>query len=166
VETVPCNYLQSYENALDEVHVAFVHRPGGSHAKIFDLPIITAAETDWGMIRNGTRKTGKARVTLHYAPNATRVMGPPLVGMEWEGGWVEIFFNLTPIDDEYHLGLVAADVPQTGAPAYRVKRAEYSRKVSATAPARQVALELIAGKHRYADVRHPALAEMVPTLGF
>jgi 5,5'-dehydrodivanillate O-demethylase len=159
-ETVPCNYLQSYENTMDEVHVAFVHRPGGSHAKIFDLPIITAEETEWGMIRYGTRKTGKVRVTLHYAPNVTRVMVPPLVGMEWEGGWVEIFFNLTPIDDENHLWLVAAHVPLTGAQAdaYRVKRAEYSRKVAATAPARHVALELIEGKHRYADVRHPDLA--------
>ena len=65
METVPCNYLQSYENALDEVHVAFVHRPGGSHAKIFDLPITTAAQMDWGMIRNDTCKTGKVRVIAH-----------------------------------------------------------------------------------------------------
>jgi hypothetical protein len=64
-ETVPCNYLQSYENTLDEVHVAMVHRPGGSHAKIFDLPIITAAQTDWGMIRDGTCQTGKVRVIAH-----------------------------------------------------------------------------------------------------
>jgi len=85
---------------------------------------------------------------------------PPLVGMEWQGGWVEIFFNLTPIDDENHLWLVSAHVPLTGAEAdaYRVKRREYSRKVAATAPALQVAQELIAGKHRYADVRHPDLA--------
>jgi len=159
-ERVPCNYLQSFENTMDEVHVAFVHRPGGSHAKIFDLPIITAEETDWGMIRYGTRQNGKVRVTLHYAPSTVRVIVPPLVGMEWQGGWVEIFFNLTPIDDENHLWLVSAHVPLTGAmaDAYREKRAEYSRKVAATAPALEVALELIAGKHRYADVRHPDLA--------
>src|SRR5258708_2206750 len=27
---VPCNYLQSFENSMDEVHVAFTHAPGGS----------------------------------------------------------------------------------------------------------------------------------------
>ncbi len=61
-EHVPCNYLQSFENSMDEVHVAFTHQSGGSHAKLSaDLPIITAEETDWGMLRFGTRKTGKVR---------------------------------------------------------------------------------------------------------
>src|SRR5438046_1915462 len=60
VERVPCNYLQSFENSMDEVHVAFTHQPGGSHAKLAaDLPVITAEETDWGMLRFGTRKSGK-----------------------------------------------------------------------------------------------------------
>ena len=31
---VPCNYLQCFENSMDEVHVAFTHAPGGSHAKL------------------------------------------------------------------------------------------------------------------------------------
>jgi hypothetical protein len=75
-KTVPCNYLQSYENTMDEVHVAFVRRPGGLHAKIFDLPIITAAETDWGMMRNGTRKTGKARAIAHGQAAKARMPAP------------------------------------------------------------------------------------------
>ena len=42
VYQVPCNYLQCFENSMDEVHVAFTHAPGGSHAKLSqDLPIIT-----------------------------------------------------------------------------------------------------------------------------
>src|SRR5438445_474827 len=64
VEHVPCNYLQSFENSMDEVHVAFTHQPGGSHAKMSaDLPLITAEETDWGMLRFGTRKSGMVRQT-------------------------------------------------------------------------------------------------------
>ncbi len=40
---------------MDEVHVAFAHQPGGSHAKLsVDLPIISAEETDWGLLRFGT----------------------------------------------------------------------------------------------------------------
>src|SRR5262245_37773880 len=84
-------------HGMDEVHVAFTHQPGGSHAKLSgDLPIITAEETDWGMLRFGTRKTGKVRQTLHYAPNVTRVIVPPLAGMDGVGGWSEIYFSFNP----------------------------------------------------------------------
>ena len=93
-EHVPCNYLQSFENSMDEVHVAFAHQPGGSHAKLSaDLPVITAEETDWGMLRFGTRKT-KIRQTLHYAPNLTRVIVPPLAGMERRRRLVGNLFQL------------------------------------------------------------------------
>jgi 5,5'-dehydrodivanillate O-demethylase len=160
VEQVPCNYLQCYENSMDEVHVAFVHRPGGSHAAIAELPEVSAEETPWGIIRYGTRRNGKVRVSLHYAPNVTRVVVPPLAGMDGIGGWVEIYFHWTPVDDENHLWLITSHVPLTGAEAeaYREKRAEYWRRVAAARPAREVAFELIAGEHVYDEVRHPDLA--------
>ena len=54
--------------------------PGGSHAKLaMDLPIITAEETPWGMMRYGKRASGMVRHTLHIAPNIVRVIVPPLV---------------------------------------------------------------------------------------
>jgi 5,5'-dehydrodivanillate O-demethylase oxygenase subunit len=161
VEEVPCNYLQCFENSMDEVHVAFTHAPGGSHAKLAqDLPVITAEETDWGMLRFGQRKTGKVRHTLHYAPNLTRVLVPPLAGMDGVGGWPEIYFNFTPIDDENHLWLITSHIQVSGAEAeaYKKKRAEYEAVVAAAKPAGVVARELIAGRHFFADVRHPELA--------
>jgi 5,5'-dehydrodivanillate O-demethylase len=161
VEHVPCNYLQSFENSMDEVHVAFAHQPGGSHAKLaVDLPIITAEETDWGMLRFGTRKTGKVRQTLHYAPNLTRVIVPPLAGMDGIGGWTEIYFSFTPVDDENHLWLITSHVEATGklAEEYRAKRAEYDRKVAAAPPVMEVVKDIWRGKLRYADVNHPDLA--------
>jgi 5,5'-dehydrodivanillate O-demethylase len=161
MERVPCNYLQSFENSMDEVHVAFTHQPGGSHAKMsVDLPVITAQETDWGMLRFGTRKTGKVRQTLHYAPNITRVIVPPLAGMDGVGGWSEIYFSFTPVDDENHLWLITSHVEVTGkdAEVYRAKRAEYDRKVADAPPVMQVVRDLWDGKARYADVTHPDLA--------
>ena len=160
-ERVPCNYLQSYENSMDEVHVAFTHSPGGSHAALsIDLPIVSAEETDWGMLRLGTRKNGKVRVSPHYAPNITRVIVPPRAGMDGVGGWREIYFNFTPVDDENHLWFIAGHVELTGAEAdaYRAKQAEYEKVSAAARPARDIAMELIAGVGRYADVRHPDLA--------
>jgi 5,5'-dehydrodivanillate O-demethylase len=160
IEHVPCNYLQCFENSMDEVHVSFVHAPGGSHAAMADLPLISAEETEWGMIRYGKRANGKVRVTLHYAPAVTRVIVPPLAGMDGVGGWTEIYFNWTPVDDENHLWLISHHVKVTGkeADAYNAKRAEYLEQRAAARPALDIALELMAGKGRFADVRHPDLA--------
>ena len=161
VESVPCNYLQSFENSMDEVHVAFTHVPGGSHARLAEnLPLISAAETDWGMLRFGKRATGKVRRTLHYAPNLTRVIVPPLAGMDGVGGWPEIYFNFTPIDDENHLWLITSHIEVAGEAkaAYLEKRAEYEALVARAKPAGDVARELMAGKHRFAAVTHPELA--------
>ncbi len=42
--------------------------------------------------------------------------------------------------------------------AYRKKRAEFEKTVAAARPAGVVARELMAGRHRYAEVMHPELA--------
>ena len=158
---VPCNYLQCFENSMDEVHVAFTHAPGGSHAKLAqDLPVITAEEKDWGILRFGTRASGKVRHTLHYAPNIVRVIVPPLAGMDGVGGWPEITFSFTPVDDENCLWVLTSKAPVTGKDAeiFREKRAEIDRKRAAAPPVMQLVEDLWSGKIRYADVRHPDLA--------
>ena len=160
IELVPCNYLQSFENSMDEVHVAFVHAPGGSHKLMSDLPLISGEETDWGMKRFGKRANGKVRVTLHYAPATTRVIVPPLAGMDGVGGWTEIYLHFTPIDDVNHMWIVSSHVKVTGkdADAYRQKRAEYLKRRAEAPDSRAVANELWAGKGVFSEVRHPDLA--------
>ena len=112
------------------------------------------------MLRFGTRKSGKVRQTLHYAPNLTRVIVPPLAGMDGVGGWTEIYFSFTPIDDENHLWLITSHVEVAGkdAEAYRAKRAEYDRKVAEAPPVMQLVNDIWSGKLRYADATHPDLA--------
>lgn len=162
VEHVPCNYLQSFENSMDEVHVAFTHAPGGSHAKLSaDLPVISTQETEWGMLRFGKRKTGLVRQTLHYAPNVTRVIVPPVAGMEGVGGWPEIYFSFTPIDDETHLWLITSHVEVKKGKeleAYRRQRAKYEKELAGARPSVDVARDLMAGRGNYAATRHPDLA--------
>ena len=161
VEHVPCNYLQSFENSMDEVHLAFTHAPGGSHAKLsVDLPVISAEETDWGMMRYGKRRTGLARHSLHYAPNVTRVIVPPVAGMDGVGGWPEIYFSFTPVDDENHIWYITShvEVKKSELPAYRKQRKKYERELAKAPVSVDLAKELIAGRHRYADIRHPDLA--------
>jgi 5,5'-dehydrodivanillate O-demethylase len=160
VERVPCNWLQCYENSADEVHVSFVHRPGGSHAAIAELPQIEAEETDWGMLRLGRRAGGKVRVSLHYMPNVTRVVVPPLAGFDGVGGWSEIFFSFTPIDDENHLWLITSQVKVSGkeAEAFLAKKAEYLKNCAAAPPVMQLVEDVWAGRRRLVDVEHPDLA--------
>jgi 5,5'-dehydrodivanillate O-demethylase len=161
VYRVPCNYLQCFENSMDEVHVAFTHAPGGSHSKLaIDLPVISAEERDWGLLRFGQRATGKVRQTLHYAPNIVRVIVPPLAGLDGAGGWPEIIFSFTPIDDENCLWLITSKVFVTGndAEVFIQKRAELNKRRAEAPPIQQVVDDLWSGKLYYADVRHPDLA--------
>ena len=160
---VPCNYLQCFENSMDEVHVAFTHAPGGSHAKIAqDLPIITAEETPWGMMRYGTRKDGQVRHTLHYAPNAVRVLVPPFFGMDGVGGWPEMILIFTPVDDENCRWFATSKVYVTGEEAekYWAKRREMEAKAADVRPIMDVVQDLWSGKLIYEDVRHPQLARV------
>jgi 5,5'-dehydrodivanillate O-demethylase len=160
VETVPCNYLQCYENTADEVHVAFVHRPGGSHAKLAaELPVISAEETEWGMLRYG-RRGSQVRHTLHYMPNVTRVVVPPLAGFDGVGGWQEIYFSFTPIDDESHLWLITSHVKVTGAEAERflAKKSEFLTKATAAPRVMDLVHDVWAGRKRLIDIEHPELA--------
>jgi 5,5'-dehydrodivanillate O-demethylase len=160
---VPCNYLQSFENSMDEVHVAFTHAPGGSHAALAkDLPIITAEETPWGMLRFGTRADGMTRHTLHYAPNIVRVIVPPQAGMGGVGGWPEITFHFTPVDDENQMFFITAKVQVTGSDVepYRQKRAEFYAKRAAMPDVQSTVDEIWSGKVPFADVRHPELARV------
>jgi 5,5'-dehydrodivanillate O-demethylase oxygenase subunit len=161
IEHMPCNYLQSFENSMDEVHVAFTHAPGGSHSALAqDLPLITAEETDWGMMRYGLReKSGMVRHTLHYAPNIVRVIVPPLQGMDGFGGWPEITFHFTPVDDGNHLWIITAKVPVKSdqLEAYKKKREEFYAKRAAAPPARTVVDQIWAGRLPYAQIDHPEL---------
>ena len=157
---MPCNWLQCYENSADEVHVSFVHRPGGSHAAIAELPEIEAEETDWGMLRLGKRQGGKLRLSLHYMPNVTRVVVPPLAGFDGIGGWSEIFFSFTPIDDESHLWLITSQVKVSGAEAdaFRAKKAAYLEACARAPKVMDLVHDVWAGRRRLIDIEHPDLA--------
>ncbi|HEU0217828.1 MAG TPA: Rieske 2Fe-2S domain-containing protein [Stellaceae bacterium] len=157
---VPCNYLQCFENSMDEVHVAFVHKIGGSHSGIYDLPEIVAEETGWGMIRYGRR--GKAgalgeRISLHYMPNCTRVIVPPMAGLEGAGGWRELYLAFTPIDDETNMWFITNLVGVTGeqvAP-YQAARQKYLERQKAAGSALDLAQQVMDGRVRFADIDHP-----------
>jgi hypothetical protein len=112
------------------------------------------------MLRYGTRRNGQVRHTLHYMPNVTRVIVPPLAGFDGVGGWQEIYFNFTPIDDESHLWLITSHVKVTGSEAERFldKRKEFMEKVRAAPKVMDLVRDVWAGRQRLIDIDHPELA--------
>jgi hypothetical protein len=122
--------------------------------------VISAEETDWGMLRFGTRPGGQVRHTLHYMPNATRVIVPPLAGFDGIGGWQEIYFNFTPIDDGTHLWLITSHVKVTGAEAQKflAKKAEFLQKVKQAPKVMDLVRDVWEGRRRLVEIDHPELA--------
>ena len=155
-QLVPCNWLQCFENSMDEVHVAFVHRIGGSHSGIYDLPEIGAEETPWGMLRTGTRGN-EIRVSLHYMPNCTRVIVPPMAGLDGAGGWRELYLAFLPVDDETNRWFITNLVGVGGADreAYLAKRDVYFAQRAAMGRAEDLAREVMEGRVRFQDIDHP-----------
>jgi 5,5'-dehydrodivanillate O-demethylase len=153
---VPCNYLQCFENSMDEVHVAFVHKIGGSHSGIYDLPEIVAEETPWGMIRYG-RRGNEERISLHYMPNCTRVIVPPMAGLDGAGGWRELYLAFTPIDDETNMWFITNLIGVTGAAVapYQAARQKYLERQKAAGSALELAQQVMDGSVRFADIDHP-----------
>jgi hypothetical protein len=99
------------------------------------------------------------RHTLHYAPNIVRVIVPPLAGMDGVGGWPEITFHFTPVDDENHLWIITAKVLVTGAEleTYKQRRAEFYRQREAAPKVNRMVDDIWAAKISYAEARHPEL---------
>jgi len=156
-EPFPCNWFQSYENTFDEVHVAFVHREGGSHSGIYDLPIVSAEETDYGVKRLGTRANGQVRVSQHFLPNATRVIVPPMAGMEGVGGWLDTYLVLVPVDDENHIAFVPqfARIAAADQRAFRAQRERYQQRLAEAPLSSDVAQDVFEGKRSIHEVQHP-----------
>jgi hypothetical protein len=97
---------------------------------------------------------------LHYFPNVTRVIVPPLAGFDGAGGWPEIYFNFTPIDDQSHLWLITSHVKATGAEAerFRAKKQEFLAKVAQAPKVMDLVHDVWAGRRRLIDIDHPELA--------
>ena len=166
---LPCNWFQTYENHIDEVHVAFVHSFGGSHTKLgraLQLPEINAYETPYGMVRETKAGQGGLRATLYLFPNTMRIIIPSFNDLKHVGsmngmsGWRDAYVTLVPTDDENHI-LYITQLAQIGpdeAEEHRSSWEKFQRRISEYPPAKHVAAEILAGKYSLYDVLdHPLL---------
>jgi 5,5'-dehydrodivanillate O-demethylase len=163
VDLFPCNWFQTYENQIDEVHVAFVHSPGGSHNALgrgIDLPDTSAEETPYGMVRHTSAKKGMVRATLYIFPNTMRIIIPAMSGLGDLGGWRDSYITLVPTDDEDHLLFMTqhAAITDEQMPQYEGVKARFEKLVAESKPPHEVAQDILDGKLTLADVLdHPKL---------
>ena len=66
---LPYNYYQRVENDIDEVHVHFTHGEFAGSFGLTDIPLITATETEYGLVNTATRPDGSKLFTHAFMPN-------------------------------------------------------------------------------------------------
>jgi len=148
-----CNYFNSLDNGIDEVHVAFTHSKSGftSYGLNQRLPEIDAEETEYGLVQYGTRSDGVVRVTHQLMPNILYIKGSP---NNTESGWRDAFAWRVPIDDVSHQSFNASLVRVKGEAAqrYREQRERRLARLSGLASAQEVSAAILAGKLRIQDI--------------
>jgi 5,5'-dehydrodivanillate O-demethylase oxygenase subunit len=104
VEMIPCNYFQSAENIMDDVHVNFSHR--GHLVNTSSRPYVptktTAQETVFGLTQFLER--GGHTDRIHFImPNQCILAHPIRSARDNKPFWFKALFWYVPIDDESHL---------------------------------------------------------------
>ena len=145
-----CNYFNALENGVDQAHVPFTHAKSNftKFGLNWDIPKITAEETDYGVAMYGTRANGIARVNHYLMPNVLYIKGSPDEAAEM---WRDAFAWRVPIDDVSHTSFNISMLHITGAAVQRYR--EQRRAALAALPgAREMADRVLAGKLSIHDI--------------
>ncbi len=105
---VPCNFFQRVENDLDELHLHFVHRVSTDEIGMDEIPKIHVEETDYGILRTGTRVNEGNNVTRTgyiFMPNTMMVFTP---GRPSRPRWMLHLAWRVPVDDENMMSFIIA----------------------------------------------------------
>ena len=148
-----CNYFNTLENGIDQTHVPFTHAKSNftKFGLNWDIPQITAEETDYGIAMHGRRKDGKVRVNHYLMPNILYIKGSPESGQE---GWREAFAWRVPVDDESHRSFNIALIHVSGDAAQRLReRQRQQQEIIVKLPsANEMAARVLAGKISVHDI--------------
>jgi 5,5'-dehydrodivanillate O-demethylase len=104
VEMIPCNYFQSAENIMDDVHVNFSHRGHlvNTTARQYVPTKTWAQETPFGLTQFQARRERTDRI--HFImPNQCFLAHPLRSARDEKPFWFKALFWYVPIDDESHL---------------------------------------------------------------
>ena len=157
---LPFNYFQRLENSLDEAHVHFVHRVSAELTNELQvLPEFSAEETDYGILRLGTRETPDDRTVRYshfFMPNCNLLVAPPANA---DDHWAAHLTWRVPVTDELTISYA---VQRRDPPKPRANAADSKSFL----PAEQIIKGIFDGTMRMRDVdpRHPALFNIQDTV--
>lgn len=137
------NVFNNLESNMDELHVAFVHRNSAFSTTGLnrDLPAVTGEETEYGIVKYGTRSDGVVRVSHFAWPNVLYIAGSPSPGNE--GRWSEHVGWRVPIDDVSHRSFMVELIHTHGEDAERLRQEMADKKkLRAPDPNRRTAAEV------------------------
>jgi len=103
-EMIPCNYFQSAENIMDDVHVNFAHRDHlvNTAARPFIPTKTWGEETSFGLTQFQQR--GEHTDKIHFImPNQCYLAHQLRTKRDDKPFWFKAIFWYVPIDDESHL---------------------------------------------------------------
>jgi 5,5'-dehydrodivanillate O-demethylase oxygenase subunit len=103
-EMIPCNYFQSAENIMDDVHVNFAHRDHlvNTAARPFVPTKTWGEETPFGLTQFQQR--GEHTDKIHFImPNQCFLAHQLRTARDNKPFWFKALFWYVPIDDESHL---------------------------------------------------------------
>ncbi len=145
------NFRNGVENAVDPVHIAFVHRQSGYNVLV-GVPQVVAEETDYGMQIRATRPNGSVRVTHWQMPAMILTKQGPRDPLET--GWRDNLLWRSIIDDESHLHLSVklVYVPKENRQRFIEKQEEIIAKNAAEDAELQLASQVLSGKVDIADI--------------
>ena len=108
-----CNWFQSVENAMDAVHVSFVHQKGrvGTFGQIVRqaIPELEYEETDSGIRQTANRGPGNVRVSDWTFPNSNHIRVP---GPTTADPWIDVVSWKIPIDESSHVRFTVWSLPK------------------------------------------------------
>ena len=152
----PCNWFQTYENQVDEVHVAFVHSGSRSHVNLGreqSLPNTIVNETEYGFDRITWSGDNQKRLCVYPFPNHMR--------MRRVLGARDSYLTLVPTDDEHHILFMTTktNVPaddEAAVAAYRQTQADLAAQVAVLPSIADVGQHVLDGKMTMEQVMaHP-----------
>ncbi len=157
-----CNYFNNVENQADEVHVAFAHRASAfsDYGLNWDIPRVSAEETEYGMALYATRADGIARVTHFLMPNGIYIKGSP---ESPDTGWIDQVAWRVPVDDTHHrsFNLVLVHVTGAAAERYRARQAEQRAKLRDLPSVEELTAAVLRGDLRVHDLKdYPSIVNV------
>jgi 5,5'-dehydrodivanillate O-demethylase len=149
----PFNYFQNLENAIDEVHIGFLHANSPYQDNInAEVPIISTQETDFGLAQYGERTNGITRATYYHVPT-TSSWAQPATYPE-ETGWRDMLGFRVPIDDYSHVThtVTHAHVPDDKKADFLEHRKMEWEELAKLTPVEEIADSVLSGKMRFQDI--------------